>query len=199
MSDPVPITENKVAYWLGRIFHPAVLCVPTLGLVLWDEPRLYAVLWTTVVAAFVTVPGLIAITVLQKRHRYIYQRQNRAPIYLVLWLSVGLCSFIVWWGNGPQVLLVCLITLLVWLPLQLLINTYFTKISTHTAVAAGCATGLLLLGKLETLPMQVIAFSIVGLVMWSRIVTRNHTLMQVLLGLLLGAGTVVLVFPLLLR
>lgn len=199
MTDPVPDISNKLAHWIGRVFHPAILCVPTLALILREEPLLEAVLWTVAIASIVTVPGLVAIALLKRRERYVYQRQNRAPVYLILWLCVGLCSVIVWLGNGPRVLLVCLVSLLLWLPVQMAINSYFTKISTHTAVAAGCATGLLLLGDLNTMTLQVMTLAIVLLVMWSRVVTRNHTKLQVVLGLVVGCGTVLLVFPLLLR
>ena len=81
----------------------------------------------------------------------------------------------------------------------MVINTYVTKVSTHVAVAAGCATGLLLLGKLDSLLLQLAALTIVGLIIWARVTTRNHTVAQVLLGLLVGTGSVLGVFPLLLR
>lgn len=199
MADPIPDHSNRLAYWLGRMFHPAVICVPTLALVLIDEPIGRALGWTALVAALVTVPALIAIAVLQRRERYLYQRDVRGPIYLILWLSVIACLGVVWTFQGPVALRICLAALVVWLPLQSAINTYITKISTHTAVAAGCATGLLLLGRLDSMPLQFAMLAILVSVMWARVTTRNHTPGQVLLGLLVGGGSVLVVFPLLLR
>jgi hypothetical protein len=198
MSDPIPDHSNLLAYWLGRLFHPAVLSIPTLALILNDQPLMEALRWTVLVATLVTVPGLIAIALLHRRQRYVYQRHVRGAVYLILWLSVIVCLGVVWGWQGPAALRVCLAALIVWLPLQLAINTYITKVSTHVAVAAGCATGLLLLGKLDSLPLQLTALTIVGLIIWARVTTRNHTVAQVLLGLMVGIGSVLVVFPLLL-
>jgi membrane-associated phospholipid phosphatase len=59
-------------------------------------------------------------------------------------------------------------------------------------------TGLYALGKLPTLPLQLVALGIVILVAWARVSDRNHTPQQVALGSLVGVGAVLLVFPLVL-
>lgn len=197
MTDPIPDHTNRVAYILGRVFHPAIICIPTLALILSDLPLLDAILWTVLVAGIVTVPGLITIALLKRQDRYVYQRQTRCPVYIVAWLSVVTCSVVIWLLDGPVTLRICVATLAVWLPVQLLINTYYTKISTHVAVAVGCATGLWMLEKLNTLFLQVTVLVIVLLTIWARVTTRNHTVQQVILGLMVGAGSVLVVFPLL--
>lgn len=173
MADPIPVTDNRLAYWVGLVFHPAVICVPTLFLVLNDYPPLEMVTWTGLTAAIVTFPGLITILLMEKRQRYIYRRENRLPVYLIIWLSIVTGLAVLHWKNGPTPLFICMATLLVWLPVQLLINSYFTKVSTHVAVAAGCVTGLMILGKLDTLLLQIIAMGIVLLLIWARIKTQN--------------------------
>ena len=196
LPDPIPDTSQRWAYWLGRLFHPVSICILTLALILRDLPLPEAIFWTTVVAAVVTLPGLLVIAWLQRQQRYVYQRQHRLPVYVVGWFSVLTCLGILLLGDGPPALGVCLAALLVWLPLQMAINTWYTKISTHMAVVAGCATGLWLLGKLDHPMLQLAALAIVVLTGWARITTRDHTRLQVLLGLLVGAGVVLLVFPL---
>lgn len=199
MTDPLPDNTNWLAYWLGRLFHPAVICLPTLALILNDGPLAETVGWTVLVATLVTLPGLITIALLRQRQQYVYQRQTRGPVYLVIWLSVITCLIITWRWQGPTALQICMAALIVWLPVQLVINTYFTKVSTHVAVVAGCTTGLLLLGKLDTPPLQLTALVVIALTIWARVTTRNHTVGQVLLGLLVGTGSVLAVFPLLLK
>jgi membrane-associated phospholipid phosphatase len=195
MSDPIPDRSNRFAHWLGRVFHPAVVCVPTLILSLRDLPPAQAIGWTALIASLVIVPGLIVVGLQARRRRYTYQRQTRGPIYVVVWMSVAVAAGVVQVFGGPYVLMVCLVTLLVWLPIQLLINTFVTKISTHVAVIAGCATGLLVLGILNTWYLQTFAVIAVGLTIWARVVTKNHTLPQVVLGLGVGIGCVLVVFP----
>lgn len=198
MSDIVPDTSNRLAYWIGQIFHPAIISIPTLILVLSDIPLWSALGWTMVVSALVLVPGIGAVFYLRRQGRFAYQRATRHPIYIIAWCNVILAFAVVWLFNGPGELLVCLATLAVWLPLQYLINRYVTKISTHAGVAAGCFTGLLFLGKFPEAWMVAAGLLIVVLVSWARVMTKNHTLTQVLLGLFVGAGSAVVVFPLLL-
>jgi hypothetical protein len=197
MTDPIPDNRNRLAHLLGYIFHPAILCVPTLALVLNHLPVVEAIGWTALVAAIVTLPGLVSITLLRRQQRYVHQRRNRHPVYVVLWLSVIACFVVVLLLDGPAALRVCLAALIVWLPAQFFVNAYYTKVSTHVAVAAGCCTGLLLLGRLDGLLLPA-ALVIIGLTAWARITTRNHTPAQVLLGVLVGAGSVLVVFPFLL-
>ncbi len=198
MSDPTPDNTNRIAYWIGRIFHPAVLPVPTLLLILNEIPLLEALQWTAFIAVIVIVPGLMVIAYNKQQDRFTYQRESRDLIYLVGWLSVMLCLGLLWLFDAPIELQVCLASLAVWLPLQAIINRYLTKISTHTAVASGCYSGLLVLDKLQHPAAIGLGLLIVLLVAWARVMTKNHTLTQVLLGIIVGGGSVLVVFSLLL-
>ena len=199
LSDPIPDQSNRLAYLLGRLFHPSVICMPTLALVLRDLKPADALFWLLLVASMVIVPGFIAIAWLRQRGRFDYQRRTRGPVYVVIWLSIAASFIVIFLLDGPESLQVCVVALLVWLPVQSLINGFYTKVSTHVAVAAGCATGLGLLGKLDTPLLQVTALMIVALTIWARVTTRNHTVKQVVLGLVVGAGSVLVVFPLFLH
>jgi hypothetical protein len=53
---------------------------------------------------------------------------------------------------------------------------------------------LLLLGKLNTPLLQLLMLAIVIITVWARVVTHNHTRLQVGLGLLVGALPPLLVF-----
>ena len=64
-----------------------------------------------------------------------------------------------------------------------------------TAVVSGCFTGLLVLGKLDSTALIATGLAIIALTIWARIVTKNHTPLQVTLGLVVGAGSVLVVFP----
>lgn len=198
MTDPIPDYTNRVACYLGWLFHPAVICVPTLLLVLRDLPPLAALCWTVLVASMVVVPGSITVAILRRQQRYVYQRHTRLPVYVITWLSVVASLAVVALLDGPRVLEVCLAALIVWLPLQAVLTHYYTKISTHVAVAAGCTAGLWLLGHLDGPLLQVAGLGVVGLTAWARVTTRHHTLAQVVLGLVVGTGSVLVVFPLLL-
>jgi hypothetical protein len=193
-----PDNRNRVALVIGRIFHPYLICIPTLFAVLEGFSWASAIQWTLLILTLVLGPGLSVAFYLKRRGRFVYQRTTRTPLYLIGWASVLVCLAVLKVLNAPVVLIACLAALAVWVPLQLLINTFVTKLSAHAAVAAGCYTTLLLLGRLDSQWLQVGLLALVVLTLWSRIATRNHSLSQVVLGLLLGTLPVLLVFPLIL-
>ncbi|MDX2137282.1 MAG: hypothetical protein SF123_04245 [Chloroflexota bacterium] len=197
--EPVPDTQKRIANWVGRVFHPAVIAVPTLALVLSDLGWQAALYWSAVTLPIVLLPGLLLVGYLRTRGKYTYQRRTRTPLYITAWLSVIAAAALTAMLGAPRVLLACLLTLAVWLPVQLAVNTFITKISTHAAVVMGCISGLLLLGKLPTLPWQLLGLGMLLLVAWARVHDRNHTVRQVVLGILVALVSVLGVFPLVLR
>ena len=83
---------------------------------------------------------------------------------------------------------------ILWTPLQFLINTFVTKASVHASLVAISFTGLLMLGALNHPLILAISIVIVIAVAWARKVTRNHTTTQVILGLLTGTLATLLAF-----
>jgi hypothetical protein len=147
-TEMTPDNRNRVAFVIGRIFHPYLICIPTLFAVLEGLSWASAIRWTLLIFTLVLGPGLSAAFYLKRRGRFVYQRSTRTPLYLIGWASVLVCLGVLKLLNAPVILIACLAALSVWVPLQLLINTFVTKISAHAAVAAGCYIGLLLLGRL---------------------------------------------------
>jgi hypothetical protein len=199
MNDMQPTYQNRIATAISLIFHPAVVGVPTLLAILNEMSFTEILGWTILILGILLVPNVILQLVLQRRGRFIYQRGTRKPLYIVGWLSVLICLVLLIILNAPRVLVACLLALLVWIPAQLVINQVLTKISIHTAVISGCLTGLLVLGRLDTPVIKVLAAIILILTAWARMETKNHTLAQVALGALVGSLPVLIVFPLVLR
>lgn len=198
MTDMIPDRSKRIAYSIGMVFHPAMIAVLTLLLILQDLPIRQTLFWTTVISGIILIPTFIAIAYLRYRNRHTYEQGTRRPLYTIAWLCVMICLAIILLYEGPREMAVCMATLAVWLPIQLAINHYVTKISAHTAVASGCFTALILFGKLSTI-LIVIGILIVLLIAWARLRTKNHTILQVILGIFVGAGSVLLVFPLMLN
>lgn len=196
--DPIPEHHNRFAYWIGRIFHPYIVCIPTLFAVLSELRWQDAFLWSGLVLILVLAPGISLILYLRTQDRWVYQRQTRGPIYAVVWASVLFCLVVLLLLDAPDVLAACITTLCIWVPLQWLINHYVTKISTHMAVIGGCGTALWWLGILDTPILQIAVVLIALITMWSRIETKNHTPAQVVLGFIVGSGSVLVAFPVLL-
>jgi membrane-associated phospholipid phosphatase len=198
MVDPTPDYRNRFAYWVGRVFHPYLICIPTLAAVLSDLPFSQALGWVVLVVVVLVAPLIVIGALLQRQARFLHQRTTRTPIYLAFWGSLLVCLVLLIILQAPPKLSVCIVALALWLPVQLVINTYVTKVSTHAAVVAGCMTGLLLLGELNHVLLFIGALAAVVLTLWARVVTRHHTWQQVAMGTLTGALPVLIVFPLLL-
>jgi len=196
MSGPLlPDERNRLAYWVGRVLHPYLLPVPTVLVIVRDLDPAAALAWAALVLGVVLLPGIAYVAYLRRQDRHLYQQDTRRPVYLVAWMSVLACLALLLLLDAPQVLIACVVTLAIWLPVQLLINQWVTKISTHMGVLAGCMTALWYLGVLAGGLLPVLVIGLVLLSGWSRVATRHHTLAQVVLGVMVGAGSVLLAFP----
>ena len=199
MNDVLPDNQNRIADLTSRIFHPAVMGIPTLLAILNEMSFSQILGWMTLILGILLIPNVVLQLILQRQGRYVYQRGTRGPLYIVGWLSVLVCLILLIALGAPRVLIACLLALLVWVPVQLFINQTVTKISIHSAVVSGCLTGLLVLGRLDMPLLKILVVSILILTAWARMETKNHTLLQVTLGALVGCLPVLIVFPLVLH
>ena len=194
MTEPMPDNSKRIAYSIGLGLHPASIAIGTLLILLWGLPLGDTIRWTALVASVVLIPIFATTAYLHRRDQYTYQRLSRKPIYLVAWIDVAICLGLILIFNGPTILGICMATLLVWLPLQLGINQFLTKISIHMGVASGCFAALWVVGKLSP-PLTLLCIALLLLLGWARIQTKNHTVGQVILGCIVGIGSVLAVFP----
>ncbi len=196
MTEMIPDNRNRFAYAVSVIFHPLTIGVLTMLAVVREMPLNVALMWGGLLLAILFGPLIVLVKVLEGRGEYVFQREVRRPLYLVGGASLLVCLALTLMFDAPDVLVACMLALAVWVPLQFAINSLFTKISIHTAVISGCFTALVVLGVLNSPPLIGFAVGAVLLTAWSRIVTRNHTVAQVALGILVGALPVLIVFPL---
>jgi hypothetical protein len=198
MTDIIPDSSNRAAHLLGLLLHPFPVAIVTLLIVLSELRFAEAIVWTTLVGSVLIVPLGISLVYLRHRQRYTYQRHVRGPIYLSGWVCIGFCLLLLLVLDGPSVLLACMGALLVWVPLQALINAHFTKVSTHVAVITGCTIGVMMLDTANEPVVFVLCAVLIVITGWARVVTRNHTINQVLLGVVTGSLPVLITFPILL-
>lgn len=198
MTELIPDNSHRLAHRVGQVLHPYLIPIPTLLLVLNDYPPGEVLAWSLLVLVLVLLPGIGLAYVFERKGKPIYRRHNRGPIYGVGWVSVLVCVLVLLAFDAPRVLIASVGTLAVWLPVQMLVNAAFTKISTHMAVIAGCFVGIWYLDKVETIWLATVMVALIVLTGWARIVTKNHTPLQVVLGVVVGAGSVLVAFPLLL-
>lgn len=198
MTELTPSADNRIAVALGLLFHPYIAAVVTLLVLLRDLPTGEAFLWILLVVTGLIVPLIVYTAIRRRLDKYVYQRSERGGIYLVGWVGVVVILLVTVIANAPRILVVCIATLVIWLPLQHLINQRLTKVSTHTGVITACVLGLMLSGHLSTPAGYSFGLIVIGLTAWARVQTSNHTPFQVLLGIIVGAIPVLITFPTLL-
>jgi len=190
VTDPVPHNGNRLGYWLGLIFHPFAVFIPALVVVLKDTEPLVAVGWVVFMAVIILAPALTLIQLARRKGRYTYQRGMRHPLYIVFWASMVLCVGLAVVLEAPDRLVFSLLALVVWVPLQAIINARLTKISAHTAVVTGILTALFLMGDLNSPFLIIGAVGMVTATAWARVVTGHHTVLQVSLGIVVSMTSV---------
>jgi membrane-associated phospholipid phosphatase len=198
MFEPKPSTENRLAVWIGLLFHPYFICIPAGMLLLNDLPVLVAFAWMMVMVAIVLPSLLFATAYVEKRGHQVYERAARPPLYITFFVTLWVCLGILTLFQAPRILIACVAILLLWIPVHLALNTFVTKVSSHAAVVAGCLTGLAMMDKLPGPGGIVLGVIAVVVVLWARVTTHHHTWGQVLLGVVTGIVPVAVVFSLIL-
>jgi hypothetical protein len=197
-TDSIPDNSHRLAYGLGLVFHPYLVSVITLFIVLQDLSFQQAAMWVMGLSAILILPLIVLTKYSQRKERYLYQRTSRTPLFIAFEISVLVCIALILAADGPRRLLACFVALLIWMPAQLLVNSLYTKISVHAAVTAACAMGLLLFGTLDTWLLKGMVLLAILATGWARHKTKNHTWQQVVAGWFVGAGAVLVAFPLIL-
>jgi membrane-associated phospholipid phosphatase len=178
------------------IFHPFVIFIPALVIVLKDTPPLEAAAWVALIAILLLGPTLFLIRRAQRSEQYTYQRSARHQLYLAGEASIVFCAGLTVVLDASPRLIFSLLCLCIWLPLQYGVNARFTKISAHTAIVTGIAVALILMGDLNSPLLMLGAAVVVFATAWARMVTGNHSLTQVLLGIAVSSSAVFLAFGL---
>ena len=192
MSDPVPHNQNRMGQIIGIIFHPLVIFIPTLVVVLKDADPLEAIAWLAFITIVILTLSAIVLLRLKWQGRHTYQRESRHHIYFAFWVSMVVCVGLGLVLDAPQRLVFSLLCLCVWVPIQYVINACYTKISVHVAVITGIAAALFVMGDLNSILLVAGALVAILATAWARLVTGNHSLLQVGLGMVVSVSSVLL-------
>jgi hypothetical protein len=188
------VTRSRVARAITEASAPALLVVVQLlaiGAVSATRPAA-GLAWAAVIAVFV---GVIPYTIVEVgvhrgalTDRNITRREQRMRPLLASMGSVTLGLVIAVLGAPWQ--LVALVAAILASLVAVTTITRWWKVSAHSAVAAGTATVLMVVFG----PVLLVAWPAVVAVAWSRVVLREHTVAQVIVGAPLGGAVAGVVF-----
>lgn len=192
MTTPTPgrRTGERAARLVTEIFAPGVLVVVILLAVGWySAPDPSGLGWGLLAALFCgIVPYGILIVGARlgwwSDHHVGDRRQRLVPLAIIIvCVTAGIATLVFLGAPRPMVALVAAILVTLFVTLAITVAARW-KISVHTAVAGGVVVLLALTYGLYTLALV----PLVGLVAWSRVRLRDHTVAQVIAGAALGAG-----------
>lgn len=178
------------------VFHPFIVVIPTMviailrqGNTLWQS-----LFWTILAVCVVILPLVVLIYSGVRSGRYsdpsISMREQRHRLYGVAGFLLVLLLAILVLGKAPLILIACLVSAVLATAVGFLINYRFTKLSLHSVGMAGCTTVLILTVPVLGLAMALFA----ALVGWARIRLKHHTPLQILIGWVISALSVLIVF-----
>ncbi|MGW3072928.1 MULTISPECIES: hypothetical protein [unclassified Kitasatospora] len=167
-----------------------LVLLPLLGGLRYGWPgigwALFAVLFAAVVPTLIIRYGMRRGTVTD---RHVGRRQRRLTVFPLIMASV-LLSFAVMIALDAPTDLTALVLAMFASLVPILVITAWWKVSVHTAVATGAVVCLAVaLG-----PLWLLLGPLVPVIGWSRVVLRDHTTAQTVVGAVVGAVTAGLTF-----
>ncbi len=192
------LKQDKLAKMLSNIFHPFLISLVTLVLVIYlDGTALVdAIRWTVAGFGIVILPLAIYLIINVRRGRYsdwsISIREQRYNIYILAGICFIVLVLIFILGDAPGIALACLYAALGTTIVAAIINRLATKVSLHAVAMAGCAAALFWVAP----PLGLFLGFASLLVGWARMRLKHHTFVQILLGWGVSIASVVVVFNL---
>ncbi|HYS41201.1 MAG TPA: hypothetical protein VEO01_36770 [Pseudonocardiaceae bacterium] len=181
-------TPSRTARVVTEVCSPAVVVILLPLAVAWHATGYQlgrTVLWGLVVAVFSSVLPMMFIVRGARLGRWdghhVRNRDGRTVPLLLGLGSTALGLAILLLGRAPQDVTALDVAMLVTL-FACTIVTRWWKISLHSAVAGGAVATLVLLYG----PFFLVLVPFVGLIGWSRVAVRDHTVAQVIAGALIG-------------
>ncbi|MDQ3280396.1 MAG: hypothetical protein M3Q69_03185 [Acidobacteriota bacterium] len=167
--------------------HPFLLVPLTVAL------STRSVFWTSVIAASTTLPMLAIIARKVRRGAWsdfdVSRREQRPALYYAAAPLLLACAGLLYWFGAAPRLMRSLAAGMIMFAVGLLANR-FLKVSMHAMFAAFCGVTLV-----HDFPRALVAVVAIALaIAWSRLHLERHTMMEVLVGALVGGAAGVWAF-----
>jgi membrane-associated phospholipid phosphatase len=181
--------KYTLARLLSNIFNPFLVSGIILILLAFRATSGFAegMKWVaiTIVISILPLLGVVYFLVRTKRLDGFFNnpREQRNIIYLLGTVLGTIDCVFLWLTNAPDLLAISF-TSAIFAAIVFMIINYFWKISLHTAFVAASAVVLIVIYGANAV-WSLILLPLVG---WSRLILKQHTLMQVIIGALLAVA-----------
>jgi len=190
--------RQRVAQLITDVLSPAVLVAGLLLVVAWHSATSAAqalLLGLVAAAAGSFVPITYILRGVRRGRwtdRHVKVREQRKLPILVCLISTLVGTVLLYAVGAPRELVALIASMVASLVLTWPVTVMLRwKVSVHALVAAGAAGALgVVFG-----PVAWLAWPIAAVVCWSRVVLRDHTVRQVIVGSIIGAVATCALFP----
>ncbi|CAN3983242.1 hypothetical protein [Kitasatospora purpeofusca] len=149
--------------------------------------------WAAFAAVFTAVVPTLLIHFGMRRgtvgDRHVGHRQRRLTLFPLIMASVATGLVVMLAADAPRDLTATVVAMLASL-VPILVITVWWKISVHTAVASGATVCM----AVALSPWWLLLYPLVAAIGWSRVVLRDHTTAQTVVGTVVGALSAGLTF-----
>ncbi|EWM12635.1 hypothetical protein [Kutzneria sp. 744] len=175
----------RLAKWVSDVLDPKNVVVAGLVVIGWRTGGPTGLAWALLAVVFAgVVPGVvIRLGIVRGSWHDPHVRTRQARLVVIPLVMVSVCGCIVLFAvlGAPPVLVGALIAMMTVL-VPLFLVTLAWKVSVHAAVGSGAVTAFMALLS----PWWGLGFAAVAAVGWSRVVLREHTIAQTVVGALIG-------------
>lgn len=177
-----------VARILSDLFNPIILLFPVPYLLVYrsTQDAAYSFRWAFFSWLFLLLIAVIIIYLVRRRvftDMDVSRREQRPLLFLLSGILTFVYCFFVFLLDGPRVLMVTALGVMIGILLFSLINTRM-KASIHVATVSAIlfAVGLVYSG------VYLFLFLLIPLVGWARVKMHRHSVSEAVVGSLLGSG-----------
>jgi len=186
--------QKKFAEIISFILNPLIVLVPVPFFLVLEKTSnlMLAFQWTGISIFFIFVFFILILFGIKFgifSDLDISKREQRPVLFSVgMALAISYLIFLLIF-HAPVILLVGTFSIILGVIVLGIVNM-FTKASGHLAVLSAFVTFLVLVEGWQFLP----AFLLLPVLAWARIKTKNHTLLQTVLGAMIGSLTTIAIY-----
>ncbi len=185
---------NFIAKIISTVFNPFLILPPTLYLLVDKAANndIYAFKWAIFSSVFMSIVGIFVVlgVILGIFSDMDVSKREERPLLFAFMGIVSilyLISLIIF--NAPKVLLIVDFAIALGLLLIAIVNSKI-KASIHVATISSLISSVAIIYG----GVFVFAFSIIPVIAWSRVKTKKHTLLEAVIGGILGVALTIIIY-----
>ena len=186
--------SKKIAEIISYVLNPLVILIPVPFFLVFEKTNnlMLSFQWSGISIFFIFVFFVLIIIGIKFgvfSDLDISKREQRPVLFSIgMALTISYLIFLFLF-HAPAILIVGAITIIIGFIVLGIVNM-FTKASGHLAVLSAFLTFLVLVEGWQF----ILGFLLLPVLAWARIKTKNHTLLQTILGTLVGSLTILAIY-----